>query len=363
MSSHPHRRPSPGPGTSRSAQTRVLLDTNIWSRLGDEGVTVAALDRCLADAGCRLVQAPSMLIEALQNPDDEARDRIVRGMVMARGDRLRTEADRQGDEVIAEVRRLHPEWLRQVPPVHTTASHRRFWTTTVWKQATRKPEAFQAHYEANTEPIVQRLFDIQDAAKDEFRANVPEKTLTLLESWSTVAEGADSPLPGWDGQRAETWRVAVAILMRHELHVVHSLSQAGYTRPSTYADWIGAHVDLRAMYADEALTTRFFLEEVALINMPRLWLTAFAVETCQLYYKINHGNAQDQQHAAYLLDCDVFLTVDNRYSMCLELVRKRAPFPMAETRRVSGNKGVPIMDRVRAGLASAQPLPPAKPDL
>lgn len=49
--------------------------------------------------------------------------------------------------------------------------------------------------------------------------------------------------------------------------------------------------------------------------------------------------------------------------MCLELVRKRAPFPMAETRRVSGNKAVPIMDRVRAALASAHPLPPAKPDL
>jgi len=41
---------------------------------------------------------------------------------------------------------------------------------------------------------------------------------------------------------------------------------------ATYADWVGARVDLRAMCASREAFNRFWLYEVERAYMPRAWL-------------------------------------------------------------------------------------------
>ncbi|MFE9976452.1 hypothetical protein ACFYRD_38565 [Streptomyces hirsutus] len=88
---------------------RIMLDNNIWSYLGDErsGKRFKAIAHSL---GHRVVTAPSILLEVLQHPLADKRVAIVEAITTATDERLRSEADREGAEVVAEVRRLHPEW-------------------------------------------------------------------------------------------------------------------------------------------------------------------------------------------------------------------------------------------------------------
>src|SRR5688500_19306712 len=91
---------------------RVVFDNNIWSYVGDEG-SRPALDKLLDKYGLQLLHAPSVLLEVLRTPRPDVRRRIVQAMVLGRpGRKLRSEADVEADELIREIRRLRPDWLR-----------------------------------------------------------------------------------------------------------------------------------------------------------------------------------------------------------------------------------------------------------
>ncbi|MGC4940873.1 hypothetical protein [Kribbella sp. DT2] len=62
---------------------------------------------------------------------------------------------------------------------------------------------------------------------------------------------------------------------------------------------------------------------------------------------------QHEQHSSYLVDCDLFLTADTRFASTLQIVKEDAPFAMAETRLVSGDRSVPVLERISAALPAS----------
>ncbi|MCG8919332.1 hypothetical protein L6E12_26510 [Actinokineospora sp. PR83] len=325
------------------ADVRVILDTNLWSSIGDEGV-VDEFTRLMAAHSLRVLMPPSILMEVLRMPASaaEARGRIVHALVRGSRHRLSTEAESEAAEVVAEVKRLRPAWLRAMPDTARVASLHGFWTKAIWRQASRDSSPLHRYEVANTQKhdhVIatqkrQRSLFLQDKA--------PLRPLTGL----MVHEAADAGrhLPGWDGRPVEPWRVAARAFHWYEL--VQVTARALLTREdTTTADWVGAHVDLARLRADPEDFTRFWLQDVRVDALRRQWVR-WAVNLLQADQKITKGNPADEQHCSYLVDCDLFLSADARCVAVFEIVNEDAPFPVARPVLVSGDRGVPVLERI-----------------
>jgi hypothetical protein len=332
---------------------RVVFDNNIWSYVGDEG-SRGALDRLLDQYGLQLLHAPSVLLEVLRTPKPEVRRRIVLAMIVGRpGRKLRSEADVEADELVSEIRRLRPGWMRPTPDLRKVEGFRRFWTRGIWKAVETDLEGFIER--AALLPLPEPDAEIEEAQAARIAA-LRESDLdwTALDSYAEPSPEAPAwYLDGWpEGKRVQEWRVGTRDVAWEALARAPLRRLARY-EDTTYADFIGAKVDLSALRADRADFTRLLFEEVELDNMPRWWLR-WATDTAQAVIGgKTGGNPRDAQHASYLLDCDFFVTADRRYEKALSLVEKAAPFAMAQVvlvRRAREEAVVPALARALDAL-------------
>jgi hypothetical protein len=233
------------------------------------------------------------------------------------------------------------------------------WRVQVPRQAKEDPDAFAvANYlnenflSSGTEDR-ERVLHAQRATQAALREQAQHiKASSLRDSWTMPSPESD--LSDWialpDSGRVETWRFQSAAVFWHGIR-----ADAGYGQvragDTTRADWIEPFVALERVRSDRASFNHFWFEEVDVRNMPRNWLRV-ALATAQLEYQIGDGNPGDEQQAAYLVDCDLYLTADRRFAMSLEALREAAPFPVAQIRLVDRNSSSPVaaIDALTAGL-------------
>lgn len=183
---------------------------------------------------------------------------------------------------------------------------------------------------------------------DAGKADVGQLTSTTAQP---LPETPDDYLAGWSREVAvDAWRVYNRDVFWRELAVV--APRAALTHEdTTYADWIGAHVDLQAACADRADFTELWLQEIEAKNVPRNWLR-WAADWAQSDMRITQGNPFDAQHAAYLRDCDVFLTADKNFVRVLDRLRKHAPAPIAKASHVAPASHANIVEAIKTALDS-----------
>jgi hypothetical protein len=325
---------------------RIILDTNLWSSIGDEMVA-PSFDSLMKSRSLQVTVPPSILVEVLQLPRSEARERIIRALARGQRVRLPTEAQSMSDEIVAEIRRTRPAWMRRMPDTARVWFLNNFWTKRIWGAALEDSGPMH-EYETSRAHLNDELVDTQRIQRRDFIAsNFTVLPLTAL----TVTPNPDIPsshLPGWQGEPAEAWRVFCCVLFWHQLAVIGG--RAILTKEdATFADWVGAYVDLSKLRSDPADFTQFWLYEVILDSIPRNWLR-WAVNLVQLEVKVTHGNPADAQHSTYLVDADLFLTADARYVSVLEMVRKSSPFKFARPCLVGGDRNIPVLDRLQTAL-------------
>jgi len=114
----------------------LLLDTNLWSYLGQE-TDADSLAAVLEASGHEAVINPLMLTEALRTADVAKRTQIVEMMCSRNWRKLLSPMDAQSVELTAEIRRLRPEWLRSIPKTDRLYSFRDYWTKVYWRR--RRP--------------------------------------------------------------------------------------------------------------------------------------------------------------------------------------------------------------------------------
>jgi hypothetical protein len=323
---------------------RVALDTNIWSYLADSG-EVAKFDARAAAAGLRIVTPPSILLEVLYTRDPGRRMAIVDALCSGRRLRPPTEAQAMCEEVIAEIRRLHPEWLRRMPDTAEVASLNSFWTKRIWREARHRASATRVD---GAERSHQDLITRNQRTN---ASNAEAEAFDILDLNALVA----SPQPGdalkgrgWRDERpVALWRAENAVLYWYQVIVVGS--RAIVTKEdSTFTDWVGAYVDLRELRRHEDEFFAMWLYDVNAKAVLRNWV-AWAIVWAQMQRKVEQSGAIDAQHSAYLCDCDVFLTADKRFAHALNIVADQAPAPVATTRLVSA--GSPeIVESIFAAL-------------
>jgi len=295
----------------------------------------------------QVVVPPSILIEVTALPVAEVRQRIIYALATGPRNRLPTEAQSEAWEVVSEIKRFRPHWMRSMPDTARVWSLNNYWTNRIWRQALQDSQRLHA-IRVREERVYDYLVKQQrDQRRRMIQANFKMRPLTAIR-FTATPEAPDSYLAGWSGDAVEAWRITSRDLYWHALSIISG--RAVITKEdTTYADWVGSYVELSRLRSSHTDFTRFWLDDVALSSVPRNWLR-WAVNFAQSNYKITGGNPSDEQHSAYLLDCDLFLSADAAYIRVLELVREDSPFTLAEPRLVSGDRTIPILDRLMAAL-------------
>jgi hypothetical protein len=117
---------------------RAILDTNLWSSIDDEGVT-RPFDDLMRSRSLQVVP-PSILIEVLAHPLTGVRQRILNALAAGPRHRLPTEAQSESAEVVAEVRRVRPLWMRSMPDTAKVWSLNNFWSNKIWREVLEDSE-------------------------------------------------------------------------------------------------------------------------------------------------------------------------------------------------------------------------------
>jgi predicted nucleic acid-binding protein len=313
---------------------RLLLDTNVWSRLIDRGAGEDFYRYAKSDK-VEVVIAPATLLELLRTPDRLHRRERVRLVCRSRWTRLPTEAESEAAELVAEIRRLHPLWLRQEPDHRLLATLHNFWRHQIWKAARADTPALvkaaASHASSEKEALLRDQREQQQwwradrvlLSLDEMPSNLREVVVapeTAAEAWAVAR--------GWrPGTRVEHWRFETLNVFHQALFVAPIRSQR--TREhTTYADWVGAYVNLEKLNAKRRQFGELVLYAANPAVMRRNWLR-WAVHFAQHASRIGEGNPVDAQHATYLFDADFFVT--KRLARILEVVRPSSPSPYART--------------------------------
>lgn len=113
---------------------RIILDTNLWSSIGDE-MAARPFDTLMKSHTLEVVVPPSTLLEVMRLPVTEARDRIIHALGTGPRRRLPTEVQSESAEVVSEVRRTRPHWMRSMPDTTRVWSLNNFWTKQIWRAA------------------------------------------------------------------------------------------------------------------------------------------------------------------------------------------------------------------------------------
>jgi hypothetical protein len=334
---------------------RVALDTNVWSFLADRDERTA-FECLMSSHNMTVVLPPGTLLEVMRTTDADRRRRIVEVLTRGRRQYLRSDAALESEEVIAEARRLRPQWLRARPHTDRVASLDAFWTKRIWRIARQSPERLVAIDKAmgtrDRDTIVANQHRnkeiIEELRKADHRGEW--KHLNLSEMQATPTE--DMPLEdraGWpNSNRVDAWRAICMATYWRALKVVPS--RARWTgEDTTFADWIGSYIVLHKMCKDRADFNRFWYCEVQASNMPRNWLR-WAIDVAQWERKITLGNPGDAQQGSWLVDADFYLTADRRFAQILDMVEPHFPGSSLAAIRVVDRNTPSAVDAIARAL-------------
>lgn len=314
----------------RLGRVRVLLDTNVWSRLVDGGAE-EDFYRYAKKSRLEVLVAPATLMELLASPNPESRRKRVRYVCRSRWTRLPTEAESEASEIVSEISRLRPEWLRSRPDFPRLAHLHEMWRNVKWQEA-RTGEPYLIKEAVSGMEFVRRMMIRAQREQKKLREGsgylqYPEDIGRRLSEPVLVAPNSNFEKTmisfGWQrGTSCELWRVQLAVVLEH------ALFGAGAHPGEPLSDWIGAYVDLRQLRTNRPNFGSMFLYEVEAAAMKRNWLR-WAVDYTQPAMRIESGNPGDNQLSTHLFDADVFITADKRFSRILRELRPVSPAKFA----------------------------------
>ena len=314
---------------------RILLDSNVWRYIVDARALPDVM-RAARVSKHKILVAPAVLYEAAQTANRDTRNVLLSAMSLPLWKRIMPEAYSESEEVKAEVTRLRPEWLRQIPDPVAFNRFRHDWTRVrggAWERIKKDVE----------------LLKLGDAAtRAQARTQAQELRADALDwpaSWRDSPLTAVSMRPsfsirGWDSTPFEPWRFDAMNAFRT------SMSTEGHPA----VDWLEGVIDLQLMLFQLPSLTRFWLGDVETRRMPRHWLR-WAFEFLQRQHKVSDGTPVDTQIGTYLVDADVMLSADKVFVRIATRVKEDAPFPLAQSRVVPG--GAAAVEKVLEVLSAS----------
>jgi len=295
-----------------NGRRRVLLDTNIWRYVVDNE-SQGRLLRLARDGSYDVQIAPGVLYETLRLKDASLRATLVRLMTNSRFRRLMPEAYSESIEILREIERTHPDWLRDAPDLRFFNRLKKDWTRRTggfWVRCERSPQS-EALF------IGQLEGELIEGAKAQ--AQVARKEMVDM-GWKrnppmdkTLA-GFNFPVPGWRGDMVEAWRIDSLVGM------TYALARQGHA----YRDWIAPFVELDDGLLRSAAWGEFWLYLTDKSALQRQWMR-WAHSFAQRFRRVTRGAPGDTQLSTYFVETDVVITADKALIEILEECRPYAP--------------------------------------
>ncbi|MDH2089147.1 hypothetical protein N5K21_10495 [Rhizobium pusense] len=185
-------------------QRRILLDSNIWRYISDAGFQGRLL-RIAPHGNVTIQIAPAIMYEALRLRDAPLRRRLVELMANQAFHRLMPEAFSESMEILNEIKRLRPEWLRQNPNLAFFDRSRKDWSRKMggfWVRCANSPD-HEAGYIAESEG------SLMDQAEQQI---LETRSEMLATGWNgnlgldQIRVTPKEKLWGWNGEPVEAWR-------------------------------------------------------------------------------------------------------------------------------------------------------------
>jgi hypothetical protein len=279
----------------RGGKKRALLDTNVWRYVVDHGAQSRLLR--LARFGSHDVQiAPGVVYETLRLKDVSLRASLVRLMTNARFRRLMPEAYSESMEILGEIERIRPDWLRDTPHLEFFNRLKKDWSRSTggfWVRCERSPES-EARFLSQRE---QEMIEGSKAQAHLARKEMIDGGWKRNPRMDKTLAGFTAPTPGWRGDMVEAWRVERFTTMSYGLSCVGN----------AFRDWIAPFVDLDGGLLHSAAWGEFWLYEADKRALPRQWLR-WAHSFAQRFRKVTPGSPGDTQLATYFVETDVVIT-------------------------------------------------------
>jgi hypothetical protein len=309
----------------------------LWNYLGDEG-TGGDFSLSAKDFGWTMVHPPSILLEVLRSSSSASRAARVAAMVESGGERLASEAELCVNEFVSAAWRHRPRWFHPRTDMATINHYHRIWTHDVWEQA--QVDAAMVHlWQADLDPSIERGY----AATQRINRKM------LVSSGFQVPYNMvlASPQPfdrryfggTWRSCAVEAWRVEVG-----QRYWEYLIGRPGRDA-DTIRDFLESYIHPEIATADPNDFRALWFEELTAPALKRDWLLA-AVSYTQTAFKLNDSNVRDQQHSAYLVDADLFLSADRRLVEVLKVVRDQADFHFAKPCLVRPSATQPILEGI-----------------
>ena len=306
MKKNPH-------STKISRETGFLLDTNVWRYVADDGAWPELL-RIVHAGRVRVLVAPSVIYEALRTGNPVVRRQLTWVMSLSSWRRLMPEAFSESQELLSEIRRLRPGWLRPAPDKDMLVRQRYDWTRPrggFWDRVRN------GHIAMSERGVLDRARDEAQQRRQEFQHASRSEDVPL----DMVRRRPLHWLPGWKGDDVEDWR------WQAWFSTTYALEQTGHP----YIEWLDPEIDLTQVLLDETSWLQFWLYEVAPRAMPRFWLR-WAFEFLQRFRRVTDGTPCDSQLATYLPEADVVVSADKAFiqiaGKCAPLAPCRLPTPV-----------------------------------
>jgi hypothetical protein len=251
----------------------------------------------------------------MSNP--ELRRQLAEVMTLQCWTRLMPDAYDETVEVLGEVERLRPDWLRREAERPIWRANFDDWQATgdFWRRVRQQPEVVAAHLSSlgDSEVMATARAEAKQARSEGQSVGLKFDLIETAGSSGRFSE----PVDGWNGDDVDVWRL-------------EALGWASISFESNpYAEWLMETLDLPAAgFPLGPGWVRFWLYDVRAERVPRWWIRS-AWKMFQRTRTVTAGTPCDGQLSTYLYSCDVFLTCDRAFRDILDRCRRDSPAPMA----------------------------------
>ena len=248
------------------------------------------------------------------------------------------EAFSECNEILTEVRRLHPNWLASNTDLSEYQQNVRDWTRVVasgnslrglgfWSRVRERPDWMAKAVRGD------RLEAARTGSKSAQVLGKPRSSGPMR------LEGLLARLPEQPpGTEVEAWRWPA--LVSFASHVQED--------GNPYRDWLipWFKIDPREMGSDP--WTLFWIYQCDVLGVPRQWLR-WAFAYCQTYVKWTPVTPGDEQLASYLLDCRHVVSADKAFVRLVGEIGGQSPFSMPTAHLIRGgvHGAADLIDLVR----------------
>ena len=293
---------------------RFLIDTNVWRYIVDNKAQGQFIK--FAKSPKIIVQiAPSCLYEVMRMRKSKLRSEQIALMTNKNLTRLMPEAYPESTEVLMEIARCRPHWLKRDPNLIEFTKLYKWWSRKSggrWSKIAKNLNLEAKNLKILESNYLNESRETYKKLRQETLKNGPSHNTRPLDEYvvrvpKLMAKSKYTHTGEW---RAESFKLYTNVLL------------SGKT---ALAEWMEPFIDRYKVFSQFDEWTQFWAIDASVHNLPREWLR-WAHLKAQSFRKPTRGSPGDNQLFSYILETDFLITSDKVFIDLLNEIKPQVPF-------------------------------------